>query len=276
MQTLFLFFYKYRAFALFLALELICVWLIIQNNRYQSAAFFNSANYLAASITEAANEVESYLFLKENNQSLAQENALLRERLQELEQRTAIPYTRASVPTEVAQQYSFEAARVINNSTNRAKNFITLNKGRKDGVEPGMGIIGTDGVVGKIKSVSDHYAVAISLLHTNLYVSSVIKGLDAFGSIHWNGNDPQEASLEFIARHHTVNVGDTVVTSSYNAVYPYGVPVGIVSDVNLPDNSTYYEIKVDLAADFSSLSYVYIIKNHLLIEKDSLEQQVSF
>lgn len=275
MQTLFLFFYKYRAFALFLALELICVWLIIQNNRYQSAAFFNSANYLAASVTEAANEVESYLFLKENNQSLAQENALLRERLQELEQRTAIPYLRASVPTEVAQQYNFEAARVINNSTNRAKNFITLNKGRKDGVEPGMGIIGADGVVGKIKSVSDHYSVAISLLHTNLYVSSVIKGLDAFGSVHWNGIDPMEAKLEFIARHHTVNVGDTVITSSFNAVYPHGIPVGIVSEVDLPDNSTYYDIKVDLAVDFSSLPYVYIIKNQLLNEKDSLEQ-VSF
>jgi rod shape-determining protein MreC len=272
MQTLFLFFFKYRAFALFLALQLLCAWLIIQNNRYQSAAFFNSANFVAASITEAANEVESYLFLKENNESLAQENALLRERLQELEQRTAIPYKRASVPTEVAQQYNFEAARVINNSTNRAKNFITLNKGRKDGIEPGMGVIGTDGVVGKIKSVSDHYSVAISLLHTNFYVSSVIKGLNAFGSMHWNGTDPKEANLEFIARHHTVNVGDTVVTSSFNAVFPYGIPVGIVTEVNLPDNSTYYDITVDLAADFSSLPFVYVIKNQLLDEKDSLEQ----
>lgn len=275
MQTLLLFFYKYRAFALFLALQLLCAWLIIQNNRYQSASFFNSANYLAASITEAANEVESYLFLKENNQSLAQENALLRERLQELEQRTAIPYKKASVPIQVAQQYNFQEARVINNSTNRAKNFLTLNKGRKDGIEPGMGVIGTHGVVGKIKSVSDHYSVAISLLHTNLYVSSVIKGLNAFGSMHWNGTSPTEGNLEFIARHHTVNVGDTVITSSFNAVFPYGVSLGTVSEVNLPDNATYYDITVELATDFTSLPYVYIIKNQLLNERDSLEQ-ISF
>lgn len=272
MQTLFLFFYKYRAFALFLALELLCVWLIVQNNRYQSAAFFNSANYLAASIIESANEVESYLFLKENNESLAQENALLRERLQEMEQRTAIPYMRSSVPEEVAQQYNYEAARVINNSTNRSKNFITLNKGRKDGVMPGMGVLGKEGVVGKIKSVSDHYSVAISLLHSNFYVSSVIKGGSAFGSLHWDGQDAKRGNLEFIARHHQVNVGDTVVTSSFNAVFPYDVPVGIISEVNLSESATYYDIKVDLASDFSSLPYVYIIKNKLLNEKDSLEQ----
>ena len=272
MQTLFLFFYKYRAFALFLALELLCVWLIVQNNRYQSAAFFNSANYLAASVIESANEVESYLFLKENNESLAQENALLRERLQEMEQRSAIPYMRSSIPQEVAQQYNYEAARVINNSTNRYKNFITLNKGRKDGVLPGMGVMGTEGVVGKIKSVSDHYSVAISLLHSNFYVSSVIKGTGAFGSLHWDGQDPMRGNLEFIARHHQVNVGDTVVTSSFNAVFPFDVPVGIVSEVNLPESATYFDIKVDLASDFSSLPYVYVIKNKLLNEKDSLEQ----
>ena len=275
MQTLFLFLYKYRAFALFLALELLCTWLIIQNNRYQSAAFFNSANYVAASVTEAANEVESYLFLKEDNASLAAENAVLRQQLQEMEQRMAIPYNRASVAREVAQQYNYEAARVINNSTNRFKNFLTLNKGREDGIMPGMGVIGTHGVVGKVKSVSDHYSVVISLLHTNLYVSATINGSNAFGSVHWNGANPQEANLEFIARHHSVNVGDTVLTSSYNAVFPYGIPVGVISEVNLPENATYYDIKVDLATDFSSIPYVYVIKNNLLNEKDSLEQ-VSF
>lgn len=272
MQTLFLFLFRYRALALFLALELLCIWFIIRNNRYQSAAFFNSANYLAASVTETKNEVESYLFLKENNESLAQENAFLRQRMQELEQRIAIPYNRASVPTEVAQQFSFEAARVINNSTNRAKNYVTINKGRKDGILPGMGIVGTNGVAGKIKSVSDHYSVAISLLHSNFYVSSVIKGVSAYGSLRWNGSDPTSGNLEFIARHHEINVGDTVVTSSYNAVFPYGVPVGIITEKNLPENATYYDIKVDLATDFTSLPFVYVIKNKLLNEKDSLEQ----
>ena len=272
MQTLFLFFFKYRAFALFLALELVCTWFIIQNNRYQSAAFFNSANFVAASITQTASEVESYLFLKENNESLAEENALLRQQLQELEQRVAIPINRASVPQEVAQQYSYESARVINNSTDRFKNYVTLNKGRKDGILPGMGVIGTQGVVGKIKSVSDNYSVAISLLHTNFYVSSIIKGVSAYGSLHWDGTDPMAGNLEFIARHHQVNVGDTVVTSSYNAVFPYGIPVGIITEKNLAENSTYYDLKVDLATDFSSLAFVYIIKNKLLNEKDSLEQ----
>lgn len=272
MNTLFQFLYKYRALALFLVLELVCVWLIVQNNRYQSAAFFNSANTTAASITQTSNEVSAYLYLKETNESLAEENARLQQQLQQMQQQLALPSLRASIPAEVEQQYTFQAAQVINNSINLSKNYITINKGLVDGIEPGMGIIGPDGVVGRVKSASDHFAVAISLLHTNMLISAVVGETDAFGSIKWNGRDPKVANLDFIARHQKVNVGDSVFTSTYNAVFPPGIPIGVVSDVSLSENATYYDIKVDLATDFSSLSYVYIIRNRLVQERDSLER----
>lgn len=272
MNTLFQFLYKYRALAIFVVLELVCTWLIVQNNRYQSAAFFNSANTVAASVTQTSNEVSSYLYLKETNESLAQENARLQQELRQMQQQLALPSLRAAIPQEVEQQYTFQAAQVINNSINNAKNYITINKGLVDGIEPGMGIIGPEGVVGRIKSASDHYAVAISLLHTNMLVSAVVSATDAFGSVKWNGRNPRQASLDFIARHQKVNVGDSVFTSSYNSIFPQGIPIGVISEVNLPENATYYDIKIDLATDFSNLSFVYVIRNRLVQERDSLEK----
>lgn len=271
MNTLFQFLFKYRDLALFLILELVCVFLIVQNNRYQSAAFFNSSNTVAASVTQTSNEISSYLYLKENNESLALENARLHQQLQQLQQQLALPSLRAAIPAEVEQQYTFQAAQVINNSINNSKNYITINKGRVDGVEPGMGIIGPEGVVGRIKSSSEHFAVAYSVLHTNNFVSAVVGKSDANGSVRWNGKNPLHANLDNIARHQNVTVGDTVFTSTYNSIFPEGIPIGIISDVSLPENATYYDIKIDLVTDFSSLSYVYVIRNRLINERDSLE-----
>lgn len=274
MNSLFQFLYKYRATALFLALELICFWLIVQNNSYQGVAFFNSANTVAASVTQSSNDLTNYLYLKEQNEAIAQENALLREELRQMQQQLSLPGRRTIVSQEVTQQFSYEYARVINNSTNRPKNFITVNKGSEDGIKPGMAIIGPEGVVGKVKSTSSNFAVAVSLLHSNVYISARLKGKEAqsYGSVHWNGEDPREANLEFIARHHQVNVGDTVVTSSFNSVFPPDIPIGTVVKAEVPQNATFYDITVALATDFSSLSNVYIIRNKLLQERDSLEQ----
>jgi rod shape-determining protein MreC len=66
-------------------------------------------------------------------------------------------------------------------------------------------------------------------------------------------------------------LGDTVVTSGYNAVFPEGIPVGIIKEVNLKDEALWYEIKVELAQDFGQLSYVEVVKSYLKHEKDSLE-----
>lgn len=271
MNILFQFLYKYRALALFVVLELVCVWLIVQNNRYQSAAFFNSANTVAASVTQTSNEVSNYLYLKEANESLSEENARLQQELRQLQQQLALPSMRAAIPAEVEQQYTFQPAQVINNSIHHSKNYITINKGRVDGVRPGMGVIGPNGIVGRIRSASDHFAVAISLLHTNMLISAVVGDTDAFGSVKWDGRDPLQANLDYIARHQKVDEGDTIFTSTYNSIFPAGIPIGVVTNVSLSENATYYDIKLDLATDFSSLSYVYVIRNRLKQERDSLE-----
>jgi rod shape-determining protein MreC len=138
-----------------------------------------------------------------------------------------------------------------------------------------MGVIGNAGVVGKVKSVSKHFATVISLLHTDGYVSSIIKGSGTFGTVKWGGTDPGAVNLLFVPRHLKINAGDTIVSSGFSAIYPYGILIGFIKGFEIQGNAAFYDIKVDLATDFSNLSFVYVVKNALKTERDSLELKTS-
>ncbi|MDQ3395973.1 MAG: rod shape-determining protein MreC [Bacteroidota bacterium] len=269
MQKLFQFFYQFRAFFFFVILEVASGYLIIKNNRFQNAAFFNSSNEIAGNVLGSTNEVKSYFSLKDINESLVAENALLRSRLANtLEVDTlGISFNDPSLK----DQYHFLAAKVINNSTDRYNNYITIDKGSLQGVAPGMGIISPEGIVGKVKTVSLHYATVTSLLHSDGFVSSVIKKSGVFGSIKWEGKDARSASLKFVPRHIKVLEGDTITSSGFNSIYPGGIMIGLISEIDIKGNEAFYDIKVDLSTDFSKLGYVYVVQNTLKAERDSLE-----
>jgi len=269
MRGLFLFLYNYRAFLIFLVLEGICTSLIVQNNSYQGAAFFNSSNKFSASILVFSNDIKVYFSLKEVNEKLATENAVLRRMLQQHNQKAI--FVNEPLKPKVVEQYQFKMAKVINNSTRRANNFITINKGSKDGIKPGMGVIGTGGIIGKVKVCSDNFSTVTSLLHSDMLVSSQIKRNGAFCSTKWNGKDARTSNLLYLPKHVKILKGDTVVTSGFNSVYPPGVIIGFVKDVKLKSLETYYDVEIELSTDFNRLSYVYVIDNKLRNEIDSLE-----
>jgi rod shape-determining protein MreC len=264
MERLVKFVIEYSAFFTYLLLALVCSWLIVKNNQYQSTQYFNSSNRLAANIISFSQSVREYFSLRRINADLAEENAKLRS---DLERYAAVD----SVYTDTIRRFDFVSAKVINNSVMMFKNYITVNKGRDDGIAPGMAVISTKGAIGKVKSVSDHYAVLISLLNVDDQVSSTLKRTGHFGTAQWDGTDPRLINLNYIPRHVTPQVGDTVVTSGYNAVFPPNVLVGIVKTVNLREEAPFWEVKVELAQDFSRLAFVEIVRSYLKAEKDSLE-----
>ena len=267
MQRLFNFFYEYRAFFTFLLLEVFCAWLLIKNNQYQSTRFFNSSNRLAANIIGFSQNAREYFSLRQINEEIARENAQLRMQVEQQNQRLETPLARK----DSLFRYDFVSAKVINNSVAQFKNYITINRGEDAGLEPGMAAISTFGAVGKVKSVSEHFAVLISILNIDEQVSSVLKRTGNFGTIQWDGTDTREVNLLYIPRHVEPQVGDTVVTSGFNAVFPPGVMVGIVRDVNLKKEALFYDIRVELVQDFRRLSFVKIVKSKLKSELDSLE-----
>jgi len=272
MERLLNFVYAYRALFTFLALEFFCAWLIVENNQYQSTKFFNSSNRISARIISFSSTVREYLSLRDINTDLAGENADLRKKLEQRNQSLYSLDVRELRDPAIINRFDYVSAKVVNNSTGFTKNFITINRGTDAGIKPGMAVISAKGAVGKVKSVSKHYSVLISLLNIDEQVSSVIKSLGYFGTSQWDGVDPRQVELLYIPRHVKLHTGDTVVTSGYNAIFPEGVLVGVIKEVNLKEETPFYDIKVELAQDFGNLTFVEVIKSTLKHEKDSLEQ----
>lgn len=266
MDRLLNFVYQYRAFFTFLLLVLLCSWLIVENNQYQSTRYFNSSNRLAANIISFSQGVREYFSLRRINSDLAEENARLRS---QLERYAAVD----SMDTDTTRRFDYISAKVINNSTQMFKNYITVNKGRADGLRPGMAVISQKGAVGKVKSVSENFAVLISMLNVDDQVSSQIKRTGHIGTVQWSGTDARFINLRYIPRHVTPMVGDTIVTSGFNAVFPPNILIGVVTKASLEDQ--FWDIDVELAQDFRKLSFVEIVRSFQKAEKDSLESAIT-
>jgi rod shape-determining protein MreC len=271
MERLLKFVYEYRAFFTFLFLELTCAWLIVENNQFQSSAYFNSSNRTAASVLGFSQGVREYFSLTTINKDLAEENAILRTALEQRNQRIFAEQIPEIKDPLIGNRFEYLGAKVVSNSTQFYKNYITVDKGKLDGIEPGMAAISISGAVGKVKAVSDHFSVLISLLHTDEMVSCVVKQKDYFGTAQWDGADARFTNLRYIPRHANPSVGDTVVTSGYNAIFPKGVLVGVIRSASLNEDSPFWDIQVALAQDFSKLSFVELVKSNLKQERDSLE-----
>ncbi|MDO6389271.1 rod shape-determining protein MreC [Pontibacter sp. BT731] len=278
MRNLFAFIYRFRAFLLFVLLEALCIFLIVRYNTYQGAAMFNSANTYVGRVLEFQSGVTDYFRLASVNSTLAQENAVLRQQLMSYRQDAEADSTDqldttffAATDSARAEPFILHAGRVINNSIRRTNNYLTLAAGSLDGVKPGMGVISPNGAVGRVKTVSKHYATVTSLLHSQMLISAKIKKDNTFGTIKWTGGDYRTALLDYIPLHVKPEPGDTVMTSGFNTVFPEGIMIGTISEVERELDKSFYTIRVQLSVDFAQLSYVYVVENPRRPEQDSLE-----
>ncbi|WP_425636390.1 rod shape-determining protein MreC [Algoriphagus yeomjeoni] len=265
------FLYSLRSFLLFVLLEVLAISLIVSNNSPQGAAFFNSSNAVTGSILKTRSDVVDFFSLAEDNEALLSQNALLLEQLKTI---NAIPDSvTLELDSAFEAQYTFRGARIISNSLRFSQNHITLNKGSKDGVKPGMGVFNEQGVVGRVQSVSDNFSVAFSLLNTEMRISSKLKSNGSFGSINWDGKDSKKTKLLYVPRHVKASPGDTIVTNGFSAVFPEGIMVGTIESVDQSSDPNSLDIVVNLSVDFSKVHYVYLVENSRLAEIDSLQKQ---
>lgn len=270
MKSLFRFLIRNYFVMMFLALEAISFILIVSYNNYQRVAFINSSNDIAGTIYERFSNLGGYFSLKITNDRLAAENAALKQKLQTLTMLQE-KYPVNWPDTVGAPAYYFASAKVISNSVNKQFNYITLNKGSRQGIKPDMGIICADGVVGVITSVSPNYSTGLSLLNKQLRIPAKITKNNYFGSLVWDGNSSTSADLKEIPFHIMVNVGDTVVTSGYSSLFPEGIMIGTIEKWDQESNTNFYNIKVKLSTNFRTLKYVEVVKNTKQDELKRLE-----
>lgn len=271
MRNLWLFISKYNAFFQLVIFLTISIVLLVNNNSYQRASVWNSSNQVVGRAYERVNQFTSYLALGKTNDSLVAENARLRNLLNTSFHSDSIKKVTVH-DTTLKQQYTYTIAKVINNSIHQKNNYITINRGKKHGIEKGMGVTSASGIVGIVLNVSENFSTIRSLLHTETKISASVNG--NIGSLVWGDGsyDPRFAILKDIQNHLIVKKGSRVVTSEYS-LFPPGTNVGRVSRTGLKSGDSSLNIEIKLDTDFAALQYVYVINNLLSKEQLTLEAQ---
>ncbi len=272
MRNLLRFLWKYSNFVLFILMEVCCFYLIFQNNSFQRSSWINSSNAFAGNVFTTVNSIKEYFALKETNELLAAENARLR--TQSLGSYAKYITTKTIVgDTVLKQQYSYIPADVVNNSVNRRNNYLTLNRGYKQGITRDMAVITSNGIVGYIKDVSANYCTVLSILNKDAKISAKVKRYDELGSLIWEGGDYRYGLLQDIGTHVKIAKGDSIVTSNFSDIFPSNIMIGTVESYAPREGGEFYNIKVKYSANLKNVTHVYIINNILRQEKIQLEER---
>jgi rod shape-determining protein MreC len=220
------------------------------------------------------NVIKRYLNLGQVNDSLAAENAALKTQLLAMAEIDSTQLIKVR-DTINHQQYSLLSAKVIKNSITLTHNIITINKGANEGIAKDMAVISPQkGVIGFIQDVSPNFATIRPLLHQETAISVVLKKYNAFGSLVWGENnfDYRKALVKEIPNHFKVSVGDTVITSGSGG-FPRGIEVGRVTNTRLSTGDSFMTLEIALFNDFSTLQYLYVIKDKFAEEVKTLQTE---
>ena len=271
MKSLLDFLYKHNHWLVFLLLEGISLVLLFSFNDFQGSIWTSSANAVSGSLFETKQNVVSYFGLREENNLLAEQNARLEEELFALRQGIdSLQLTELTHKLESSKPFDVIAASVIENSITRPDNYITINRGTADGIQPDMGVISSTGIVGVTFKCSRHYSLVIPILNSKSNISCKVMPDESFGYLNWTGGDARTAMLRDVQRYANINVGDTVITSGHSTYFPQGLMVGTIEDLEPSDDNLLYNVTVVLNTEFSNLRHVFIIKNHDTEERREL------
>ena len=257
MEVLLTFLRKISTFVVFLLLEIIAFLMIINQGTFQSSVFHNTVLNVTSTFYTEISSITDYFSLNEDNKLLAAKNAELQRKVNNLEDFIARKNYESTLYKDTIQK--IVPAKVVSHTVGKINNYLIINKGTNDGITENMAVISTEGVVGVIQSVSENYAVVVSILSSKLKISGKFKTTGYLCAVFWDGVSPRTGSVKNIPEHITAAVGDTVVTSGYSSIFPEDVMIGTVKKVSLNTSTAWNDLTIEYAVDFMSIRYVNVI-----------------
>ena len=278
-------------FVTFIFVELFCFVVIVQYNNTQGAIWANTTDFFGGKLLERRQTVSDYFGLRERVDSLNQVLDSLQSRLANARQMQvsirdtffqvnfdSLMLTDSLRHKTIRPQYEFVTAKVIGNSITSANNWLIINRGSSDKVAPHMAVVSPKGIVGIIRHVSENFSIAMSVLHRQSRITAALPKQNTFGSLVWEGGDPQVMTLKDISKHFEdqIKPGDPVVTSGYSTMFPKDHIIGKVIEKPMPDpeNPHFLVVKIYLSQDMSNVNDVSIVRNLFSGELDSLKLQI--
>ncbi|MEM1092982.1 MAG: rod shape-determining protein MreC [Bacteroidota bacterium] len=150
-------------------------------------------------------------------------------------------------------------ARVVDKDITRQQNFITIDRGRRDGVAVDMAVLTPEGIIGRVHTVGERYAQVMTYLHTNYRIPARLLDIGADGILSWSGQRRDRLSLDYIPITETVTPGMKVVTNGYSQVFPPGFVIGEVDTVRVRPGQNDLDIDLIPASPITRVQYVFVL-----------------
>lgn len=208
--------------------------------------------------------LDSYVFLVH----VREENVSLRSRVESLEAQNSQLQELAhenerlrdllSVSTENNLRGGIVAGVIGYDASNWVK-AVSIDKGSRDGIAVGMPVVGTAGVVGQVIATASTSARILLLTDHSSGVDALIQGSRARGIVEGLGG--ANCRWRFVLAGEEVKIGDRVVTSGADGIYPKGLLIGVVSSVEEAGKGLFQQIEVDPAEDFLKIETVLVLSS---------------
>ncbi|MGV1099997.1 rod shape-determining protein MreC [Thiovibrio sp. JS02] len=196
--------------------------------------------------------------------SVREENARLREELQKY--KAINNEYREAVATNVRLAKLLEMKEVLPAPTLTAEiigmdpsqwfKTVIIDRGSSDGVQAGMPVTTVEGVVGQVVNTSPHYAKILLATDPNSAIDALIQRTRVQGIVKGNGT---AYHMDYVLKNSDVQKGDTIVTSGIGGVFPKGIPLGTVANVEKTRRGMFQKIDIEPSTDFTQLEYIIIV-----------------
>lgn len=216
-------------------------------------------NNIALNLTGGVTDLAELQNLQQRNADLEEALAQFQSELVELRE-IASDYERLTELldyTTRATNQEFVAADVINVDQTNLLRTITINRGARDGIAPGMPVVSGQGLIGRILDVSANASRVLLITDRNSAISARLQTSRVEGSVQ--GQLSGNLRMSMIPLGQPISVGDLVITSGLGGNFPPDIVIGVVTSIRQFEFELFQEAEVTSLNNFDTLEFVLVM-----------------
>ncbi len=273
MRNFLAFIRRFRVLLLFVFLQGIALAIHISSLSFPRSQFLTGTSYLSGTLLEWKHGVTEFMHLREDNTSLQKENAFLR--MHTIQSLMRLDNGNVKVDdTLYMVQYEYIPTKIINSTFTRRNNFFTLDVGTEQGVQRGMGVFSSDGVIGTVHYAGTKYSIVKSCLTEKVGIAVMLVESGEPGFLYWDGKDSRRGTLTGITNDSKIKKWSNVVTRGSAGIFPEGLPVGKVEKYKVVEGQPLWDITIIFSENYRTVQRAYVVKNLLKEEQNDAESHI--
>ena len=214
----------------------------------------------ASILEEPVSNVRVYRNALKTNAYLQQQNILLQDELSKLRSiEKENQELKSLLRLEESYNYPLQITRVVTKQLNTLNNNLSVNVGSNEGIQRGMPLINSDGLIGKVILSASNYSQIMPLSHPLFRVSAQIQDSKANGIITWDISSPSYLIMDFVPKTVPIDTGMVIQTSGLGNEFPAGIPIGQVVDFRSQEGTNTQQIKIEPFSKLNEVSEGFIV-----------------